>query len=60
MSAAIAATAAAVAMALAGGATDARLSDEQLVGQRLVVGFEGTQVPGLGTPADHRRRSWPG
>ena len=45
MSAAIAATAAVVAMALGGGATDARLSDDQLVGQRLVVGFEGTQVP---------------
>ena len=40
-------------MALGGGATDARLSDDQLVGQRLVVGFEGTQVPALGTPADH-------
>jgi beta-N-acetylhexosaminidase len=45
MSAAIAATAVAVAMALGSGATDARLSDDQLVGQRLVVGFEGTQVP---------------
>jgi beta-N-acetylhexosaminidase len=45
MSAAIAATAAVVAMALGGGATDARLSESQLVGQRLVVGFEGSEVP---------------
>ena len=45
MSSAIAAIAAAVAVALGGGATDARLSDAQLVGQRLIVGFEGSQVP---------------
>ena len=51
MSAAVTATVAAVALALGGGAQDARLSERQLVGQRLVAGFEGTEVP-----ADVRRR----
>lgn len=45
MSAAIAAAVAAVALAAGGGSTDARLSDPQLVGQRIIVGFEGTQIP---------------
>ena len=51
MSAAVAATVAAVALALGGGARDERLSDQQLVGQRLIAGFQGGEVP-----ADLRRR----
>ena len=39
MTSALAATAAAVAVAFGGGAVDARLSDSQLVGQRIVVGL---------------------
>jgi len=45
MTAAIAAIAAAVAVSFGGGGVDARLSDSQLVGERIVVGFEGTAVP---------------
>lgn len=45
MSGAIAAAVAAVALAAGGGSTDARLGPQQLVGQRIVVGFEGTQIP---------------
>ena len=45
MTAALAAAVAAVALAAGGGSTDARLSADQLVGQRLVVGFAGTEVP---------------
>ena len=45
MSAGIAAAAAAAALALGGGVQDARLSDDQLAGQRLVAGFEGRTVP---------------
>ena len=50
---------AAVALAAGGGSTDARLSADQLVGQRLVVGFAGTEVPDTVRSDGPPPASWP-